>query len=323
MAVDQRFFSDYSLFLYIKGVCKLKILKKLVPSANIGLGVFFLTRKPRFEYPGGVYHLIQRGNNREYIFREKEDKEFLLDLIREYRDIMDFDLYGYVIMGNHYHFVIKISEAPLKDIMHRINNKFSRYYNQKYKRSGHVFENRYKGILVIDDRYLLSLIRYVHQNPVDAKICNRVEDYIWSSDKDYRTNNQIGMVDIDFILNMLSENRSQAIRAYKEFMDENKKEDIEVFEQVDIIGRVNTIALDNYLKKEKESLDEILHRVTNDEKIFKEIKAGARKRYLSAYKKEFIEIALKENYRMKDIGASISISDAAVFKIYNKETGGI
>lgn len=280
-----------------------------------------MSRKPRFEYPGGVYHLIQRGNNREFIFREMEDKEYFLDLIKEYREIMEFELYGYVIMGNHYHLIIRIAETPLKDIMHRINNKFSRYYNRKNKRSGHVFENRYKGILVIDDRYLLSLLRYIHQNPVSANMCENTEDYIWSSDKYYRSNNGEGMVDIDFILNMLSKNRTDAIIAYKDFMDENKKEDISAFEQVDIIGKVNTIMLDDYLKKEKKGLDEILHEITNDEKIFNEIKLGSRKRYLSTYKKQFIESAIKANYTMKEIGKNISISDAAVFKIHNK-TGG-
>lgn len=278
-----------------------------------------MSRKPRFEYPGGVYHLIQRGNNREFIFKEMEDKEYLLDLIKEYREIMGFELYGYVIMGNHYHLAIRISEAPLKDIMHRINNKFSRYYNQKHKRSGHVFENRYKGILVIDDRYLLSLVRYIHQNPVSANICEKVGNYIWSSDRYYRTNNQEDIVDIDFILNMFSENRTDAIIAYKDFMDENKKEDISAFEQVDVIGKVNTTMLDNYLKKDKKSLDEILYEVTEDKKIFNEIKLGSRKRYLSSYKRQFIEFAINANYTMKEIGENISISDAAVFKIHNNK----
>ena len=180
-------------------------------------------RKPRFEYPGGVYHLIQRGNNREYIFEKTEDKEFLLGLIKECKEIMGFQLFGFVIMGNHYHLIIKISEAPLRDIMHRINTKFSRNYNIKNKRTGHVFENRYKGILVIDDKYLLSLLRYVHQNPVSAHMSKNITDYTWSSDKYYRANNNQEIIDIDFILNIFANNRLDAIRTYIDFMDENKK----------------------------------------------------------------------------------------------------
>lgn len=276
-------------------------------------------RKPRFEFPGGVYHLIQRGNNREYIFNKTEEKEYILDLIKEYRNIMGFELYGYVIMSNHYHLIIRISQAPLRDIMHRINNKFSRYFNIKYKRSGHVFENRYKGILVIDDRYLLSLLRYVHQNPVMAKMCTRVEDYQWSSDKYYRNNVCNDMVDIDFILNIFSQDRSQALKAYIDFMSEDRKEDVDFFENCDVIGNVSTYELDKYLKSDIKTLDKILEDVVNDAKILQEIKLGSRKRHLSKYKKEFIELGLKANYTMKEIGESISISDAAVYRIANEE----
>lgn len=281
------------------------------------LGVFLVGRKPRFEYPGGVYHLIQRGNNREYIFEKTEDKEFLLELIKECKEIMKFEIFGYVIMGNHYHLIIKTSEAPLRDIMHRINNKFSRNYNTRNKRTGHVFENRYKGILVIDDRYLLSLLRYVHQNPISAHMCKSITDYTWSSDKYYRTNNNQEIVDIDFILNVFANDRMDAIRTYIDFMDENKKEDVSVFENVDVIGKVNTNKIDEYIKSDTKSLDQILHDITKDIKIYNEIKLGSRKRYLSSYKKEYVNTAIKANYTMKEIGEHISISDVAIFKIHN------
>ena len=232
---------------------------------------------------------------------------------------MGFQLYGYVIMGNHYHLIVKILDVPLKDIMHRINNNFSRSFNIKNKRTGHVFENRYKGILVIDDRYLLSLLRYVHQNSINAHMCERIEDYSWSSDIFYRNNIIDGIVDIDFILSIFSQDRAAAIKAYKDFMDENKKEDISVFENVEIIGKVNTKKLDEYIKSDIKTLDQILSDITKDEKIYKEIKLGSRKRYLSSYKKEYVEAAMKLKYTMKEIGESISISDAAVFKIINSD----
>lgn len=276
-------------------------------------------RRPRYEYPGGVYHLIQRGNNRGFIFDKTEDKDCLLGLIEEYKGKGGFWLFGYVIMGNHYHLIVKLSEMPLKDIMHRINNKFARGFNIKNGRTGHVFENRYKSIPVMDDKYLLSLLRYVHQNPTNANICEKIKDYNWSSDKFYRHNLQGGLVDIDFILNLISPDRASALRAYIEFMDENKKEEISVFEDVDVIGRVNTKKIDEYIRSNVKTLDQILREITKDERIYQEIKHGSRRRYLSAYKKGFIEVALKFNYTMEEIGRSISISDAAVFKIFNAD----
>ena len=282
--------------------------------------MLLLGRKPRLEYPGGVYHIIQRGNNREYIFGNDHDKRFIIDLIKEYRDKFKFDLYGYVIMSNHYHLILKLSDVPLQDIMHRINNKYSRNFNKTYNRTGHVFENRYKGILVIDDKYLLSLLRYVHQNPVLARMCKWVNDYPWSSDRLYRLNNRSnGIVNIDFILDIFTKDRVDAIKSYIDFMDENKKEDISVFEDADVIGAVNTKIIDEYIKSDTKSLDKILKDVTEDETLYNNIKEGSRKRNLSRYKKEFIDIAIKSGYTMEEIGKSISISATAIFKIHNAE----
>lgn len=119
-------------------------------------------RKPRIEFNGALYHVIQRGNNKEYIFKNNKHKQYFLSKLKEYKDIMNFEVYGYVIMDNHYHIVIRSRDVNISMIMHRVNNDFSKYYNISNKRNGHVFQDRYKGILVKDDKYLLSLLRYVH-----------------------------------------------------------------------------------------------------------------------------------------------------------------
>jgi len=193
-------------------------------------------RRPRVEYRGAVYHVIQRGNNREYIFRKKQDKFFLLEDLKHYKAVLDFDLLGYVIMDNHYHVMVKTMDAPLKDIMHRINTRFSKQFNQRHKRTGHVFENRYKSLLVMEDAYLLSLLRYIHQNPVQAKICQKIQDYPWSSDRFYRRNEGDHLVDIDLILERFSVNRGHAVAAYARFMDEKARESEEIFESGDVVG---------------------------------------------------------------------------------------
>lgn len=285
-------------------------------------------RKPMLEYSGGVYHLIQRGNNREFIFNRNEDKEYFLELIREVQIIMGFECYGFVIMGNHYHLIFKRHEVSIRDIMHRINSHFSRYYNQKNKRTGHVFENRYKGYPVSDDRYLLSLLRYVHQNPVAAKICGRVCDYRWSSDQYYRKNNDLSLVNINFVLGIFCEERSKAIPAYCEFMDADKLEipvDFEVLprnepdkktaEANPLIKSVD----DREYHKSQLSLERLLKDVAGDEEIYQAIKSGSRKRALSVFKKNFIKLAIKENYTMREIGDFISVSEVAVYKMSIKD----
>lgn len=276
----------------------------------------FLGRKPRIEYKGGVYHVIQRGNNREYIFQKKEDKIFLLGLLKQYKSVMNFHVYGFVLMDNHYHLVLKTIDESLQNIMHRINNKYSKYYNYKNKKTGHVFENRYKGILVMEDKYLLSLIRYVHQNPVKANICKKVEDYEWSSDSHYRMNKQVEIVNVDFILNMFSKNRQEAIKAYREFMNIEKMDESMIFEEVEFIGDNHEGTIQKPVEPiQRKSLDEILMEVTKDKTIFEEIKKGSRKRNLTQFKKEYIECSLAANYVMWEIGKNISISEVAVCKI--------
>ncbi|SNS43309.1 REP element-mobilizing transposase RayT [Anaerovirgula multivorans] len=276
-------------------------------------------RRPRIEFKGGVYHVIQRGNNREYIFDKKEDKEYLLKLIGEYKEVMNFELYGFVLMGNHYHMVLKTLDSPLQDIMHRINNKYSKYYNHKNKRTGHVFENRYKGILVKDDKYLLSLLRYVHQNPLRAKMCKELKDYPWSSDPYYRKNKGRDIVDIEFILNIFSKNRQQAIKAYVKFMDMGQMEESSAFEKVVAIGENQETVISKALEAPaRKGLDEILYEATKDKSIYEDIKKGSRKRNLTTYKQTYIQQALAANYTMKEIGESITISEVAIFKIHHK-----
>lgn len=278
-------------------------------------------RKPRVEYKGAIYHVIQRGNNREYIFEDEQYKLYLLDLTREYKNIMMFNLYGYVLMDNHYHMIIQTLDAPLQDIMHRINNRYSKFYNFLKYRTGHVFENRYKAILVKDDKYLLSLLRYVHQNPIKAHMCRGVKDYRWSSDNSYRTNKVGKLVDIDFILDIFSEDRSKAITEYHKFMDDSQLEKENVFEEVKFIGDIEkdeqTINRELVLTKRK-NLDDILVDVTKEQEIYMLIKSGSRKRKLTTYKQEYIQQALESNYTIKEIALSLSVSEVAIFKMNEK-----
>lgn len=189
-------------------------------------------RPCREEYKGGIYHVIARGNNKEYIFKEDIDKEYYIKQIKETVEGMGYQVYGFVLIDNHYHLIIQTMDKKLQEIMHQINNKYSKYYNSKYKRVGAVFQGRYKAILVQDERYLVELLRYVHQNPVEAHICKTTEEYKWSSDIFYRKNLN-GFVSINIILDMLDKDRKEAIKKYRELMLEKVETD---YEKVKVIG---------------------------------------------------------------------------------------
>jgi len=197
--------------------------------------------------------------------------------------------------------------------MHKINSAYGRYYNRKYERTGHVFEGRYKSILITDEKYLLSVIRYIHQNPVRAKIAKKPQDYNWSSDGFYRNNKQ-GFVDIDFILDIISSNRRTAITEYMKFMDLEETGD---YENVDIIGKDVEVKGDEFdlLDESLEPLDKLLEETGANSYAIDLIKSGSRKRSLTKYKIEFIKRALRIGYSPRQISEHINTTAQAIINL--------
>ena len=268
-------------------------------------------RRPRLEYEGAIYHVIQRGNNREDIFEDDIDKEMIINSIHNYLEVMKYSVYGYVIMSNHYHLLIRTTDIPLCKIMHRINGYYSKYYNKKKNRSGHVFGDRYKAIPVLDEAYLLTLIRYIHQNPVRARICSSAQEYGWSSDFFYRYEVQ-GKLDIDFVFNLFSPDRVKARRLYEEFVNVPETEN---YDDKTTIGEMVKPSVAAPTMSKLKKLDDILIQTGVSLDNFKLIKTGSRKRELTPYKIMYVKKALNLNYSLKEIGDNINISDAAVFKL--------
>lgn len=273
-------------------------------------------RKPRIEYEGAMYHVIHRGNNREYIFEKPEDKQFLLDKINEIKKSMALVILGYVIMSNHYHLLLKTDKTPLSVVMHRINNAYSRYYNKKYKQTGHVFEGRYKATLIMDDKYLLSALRYIHNNPVRAGMVQQMADYPWSSDNDYR-NNFNYFVDIDLALNVLSENRQAAIKKYVEFMESADSSEAS-FENVRALEEIPKEIMSKLGTEKRPTLDDILHLTGADERVMELLKNGSRKRNLTPYKLEYVKLAQREGYTLKEIAQHICCTPTAIINLLSR-----
>ncbi len=260
--------------------------------------------------------MIQRGNNREYIFEKSEDKMFLLNEIKERTTNTGLKLYGYVIMDNHYHLVLQVGDDPLSKLMHFINSSYGRYYNREHNRTGHVYDGRYKAIHIQNEKYLLAVLRYVHRNPVQAGICAQVNKYRWSSDMYYRYNRE-GFVDIDLLLGILSNDRKKAIMHYTSFMDQEDSTDYECGE---VIGDKSFMTSIIPPKQEivKKSLDEILTDTGVCSTDFVLIKNGSRKRHLVKYKVSYAEAALKQKYTYKSIGENINLSATAISKLLSR-----
>ena len=275
-------------------------------------------RKPRVEYEGAIYHVIQRGSSKEQVFKRNGDKLFFLEELQEYKRIMDFKLFGYVIMDSHYHLALQTMSSPLQKIMHRVNNRYSKYYNAAHERTGSVFQGRYRAFPVLDESYLLGLLRYIHQNPVKAGACARVQDYPWSSDIFYRSGSHEGnFVDTDLILGIFSPVRERARKEYTAFMGETEKQGEKFFEKTSGIGKekARVSFMGSSKTASRKSLDEILKDTGLSREDFALVKQGSRKRSLAPYKKAYALKAREERYTMEEIGRSIQLSDTSVYKM--------
>jgi putative transposase len=183
-----------------------------------------VARPLRIEYEGAFYHITARGNERRRIFFGKGDYDKFKEYLLEAQDKFGYRLYCYVLMGNHYHLVIETPNGNVNKVLHYINGSYANYINRKRNRNGHLLQGRYKGILVDRDAYLLELSRYLHLNPVRAKIVERPEDYRQSSYRSYVKSPKEAIVTTDLILGMVSEDGKTAQRAYREYVEKGVDE---------------------------------------------------------------------------------------------------
>ncbi|MCL0085547.1 transposase, partial [Thermodesulfovibrionales bacterium] len=165
-----------------------------------------------------TYHIMLRGNNRQDVFIDDEDKARIIATISEKKGGGRFALYAYCVMDNHLHLVLKEGTDPLSRALKRIGTSYAYYFNKRYKRVGHVFQDRYRSENIEDDTYLLGAIRYIHQNPEKAGIGSQ-EAYPWSSYHEY-FKEDTGLVAADEILSMFSNDREKAIDAFKKYHQE-------------------------------------------------------------------------------------------------------
>ena len=140
-----------------------------------------MARPLRIEYPGALYHLTTRGNARDDIFFSDRDRQLFLDILGEVCERLQWLCYAYCLMSNHYHLIIETPEANLSKGMRQLNGVYTQRFNRCHGRSGHLFQGRYKSILVDRDAYLLEVSRYVVLNPVRARMVHRPEQWPWSS----------------------------------------------------------------------------------------------------------------------------------------------
>jgi putative transposase len=178
-----------------------------------------MARPLRIEFPGALYHVMSRGNERKPIARDDVDREKRLDWLRRTVETYGWRLHAFVLMRNHEHLFLETPEANLSAGMQYLNGSYTSYFNRRHRRSGHLFQGRFKGHLIEQEGYFLEVSRYIHLNPVRAKAVARPEDYAWSSYRGYvRAACAVPWVTYARVLGEFGRRGSNARRAYGQFV---------------------------------------------------------------------------------------------------------
>ena len=183
-----------------------------------------MSRKPRIHYPAALYHVILRGNARQDIFFGDEDRCRFLLLLQEGVERYGHRIHAFCLMTNHVHLAIQAADVPLSRIMQNVTFRYTRWINWRQKRNGHLFQGRFKAVLVDADAYLSELIRYIHLNPVRAHLVDSPEEYPWSSHRAYLGKEIIPWLSSDLVLSQFNLNEKLARVAYAEFLTQEREE---------------------------------------------------------------------------------------------------
>jgi len=182
-----------------------------------------MARPLRIEYEGAVYHVTSRGNARSDIYLGDEDREMFLDVLMHVVDRFGWICHAYCLMSNHYHLMIETPQANLSRGMRQLNGMYTQRFNREHDRVGHLFQGRFKSIVVDKDAYLLELSRYIVRNPVAAGMVENVGDWPWSSYRATAGDEKAPtFLHVDWLLSQFGSSRRRAKAAYKAFVHKDE-----------------------------------------------------------------------------------------------------
>ena len=223
-----------------------------------------MARPLRITYPGAFYHVTSRGNEQKAVFKSIRDRERFLEYLESATERYRAVIHAYCLMDNHYHLLLETPSGNLSKIMAHINGAYTNYFNTKRQRCGHLFQGRFKAILIEADEYANELSRYIHLNPVRAKMRELPEDYKWSSYSYYIGKNKAPeWLKMDFILGYFGKKISGAQRGYRDFV--NKKIGHNESPLVETVGSM--------ILGSKEFIDVIKEKFLSERKLDRELPA--------------------------------------------------
>ncbi len=250
-----------------------------------------MARKPRLHYPGACYHVILRGNAGQDVFFNIQDQSRFFLLLQEGIEKYGHCIHGYCLMTNHIHLIVQVDEVSLSRIMQNVSFRYTSYINRRLKQAGHLFQGRYKAILIDADSYLLQLIRYIHNNPVRVGMVKAPEDYPWSSHNVYLGNGSATWLTKDLVLSQFSGQKHRAVELYQDYVSAGTNETYrKEFHQGNVKGQVlgEDHFVDRVLAKASQklsgslALEQVLQAVCEHYDVDEDdLSSGSRKKWIS------------------------------------------
>jgi putative transposase len=285
-----------------------------------------MARKPRIHTPGGLYHVILRGNAGNVISKEDQDYDHLCLLIQIGTERYSHRIHAFCFMTNHIHLAIQVAQIPLSKIMHNLAFRYTQWMNKRNNSTGHIFQGRYKAILVDAENYLLELVRYIHLNPVRAKLVTFPHEYHWSSHNAYLGREELKWLSTDWVLSHFGDDYSVAKGRYEEFVTDGIGQ---AYSDQFHVGRVDSGVLgdDDFLEKageqdrstenkKKPLLSEIVSRVCLECKIREGDLKGKRRNRELAYARGLISYIASElgTSSLKEVAELLNRDPSALSK---------
>ncbi|VAX35234.1 hypothetical protein MNBD_UNCLBAC01-1692 [hydrothermal vent metagenome] len=229
-----------------------------------------MSRQARIIYEGAYYHVINRGQAKRKIYLDKADYKTFLNVLRNACEVYGVRIVAYCLMGNHYHILVHTPDANLPDFMRQLNGVYTQIFNQRHKGDGSLFKGRYKANVVQEGAYLLRLIRYIHLNPVKAKIVEKCADYAYSSHDCYVKGVENNWLRYKGLLRSQLKGKGRLLERYEEYM---KMEDAELDEYLNVKKRKTIEAI---ILGDEEFKDQIKEKYLHEKRMYGEIPQAKR-----------------------------------------------
>jgi putative transposase len=194
-----------------------------------------MARRPRLLAPGVLYHVIVRGNHRQKTFSNPSDYQAYLERLGRYRKLLGVTVYAYCLMPNHVHLLVETGSQPLSRFMQGLQQSYTQYFNRRHRKVGHLFQGRYKAIVCDKDEYLLSLVRYIHLNPIRGNMVRKLDEYPYSGHRNYVAGRGSEVLEPRRVLDMLG-GRAGYRRFVLEGLNDGHREDYYQVEDQRFLG---------------------------------------------------------------------------------------